>query len=236
MNTVTGRVLGVSVGAVRPLRADHRVHQTGFVKEPVSGRVTVGTLGIKGDEHIYHAHGGPDQALLVYSHDHYPFWREEHQLDLPDIGAMAENLTVAGLTETGVCIGDTFRIGEVVAQITSPRNPCYKIGLRYGDRDLPVVMQDRSIGGYLMRVIEEGTVGAGDSMTLLVRPGETMTVAEAARVVSRDRDDWATIERLTLLPDLAEAMRTKLQGLLQNRVVENEDARLYGEGEGDPED
>lgn len=236
MNTVIGRVLGVCAGPVQSLRAGGRVHQTGFVKAPILGRARVGTLGIEGDEHIYHAHGGPDQALLVYSHDHYSFWRTEHHLDLPDVGAMAENLTVEGLTESQVCIGDTFHIGEVVAQITSPRTPCYKIGLRYGDRDLPVVMQDLSNSGYLMRVITGGTVGAGDSMVLTDRPADTMTVAEAARVVARDRDDWDTIERLAALPGLAEAMRAKLRGLLQGRVVENEDARLFGEGEGDRDD
>ena len=234
MDTVQGRVVAVCVGTVQPLVASGRVHQTAFVKEPATGPVALGALGLDGDEHIYHAHGGTDQALLVYSLDHYAFWRDEYQLDLPSVGAFAENLTVEGLTETEVCIGDTFRIGEVVAQVTSPRVPCYKIGVRYANRELPVVMQEVGHTGYMLRVITEGAVEAGDDMTLIERPATTMTVAEAGRVVACDRDDWEVIEKLIAVPELAEAMRIELQDRLARQTREDADDRLYGEGEGVP--
>jgi MOSC domain-containing protein YiiM len=234
MDRIEGRVVAVCVGTVQPLRAGGRAHQTAFVKEPVMGPVAVRGLGLEGDEHIYHDHGGADQALLVYPLDHYAFWRDEFQLDLPGAGAFAENLTVEGLTETAVCIGDTFRIGEVVAQVTSPRTPCYKIGVRYDNKELPVAMQDVGNSGFLMRVIIEGEIEAGETMTLVKRSSITMTIREAGRVVAKDRDDWDAMERLIAIPELAEAMRNKLQIRLANRSVEGEEARLYGEGEGTP--
>ncbi len=193
-------------------------------------------LGLPGDEHVYPAHGGADQALLVYSLDNYGYWRDHHDLDLPPAGAFAENLTVEGLTEHEVCIGDTFAIGGVVAQVTSPRNPCYKIGVHYDDRLVPLVMQDKRSAGYLMRILTEGDLEAGLDMVLVDRPGDTMTVAEAVRVVSRDRDDWATIERLAAIPELADAMRRDLAGRLERRDRGDDAPRLYGEGEGEPID
>ena len=225
----SGRVLGVCVGRIRPMRARDRVHQTAFVKEPSAASVLVGTLGLEGDEHEFPAHGGPDQALLMYSVDHYPFWREESGIEPVPPGAFGENLTVTGLTETQVCIGDTLRIGEVVAQVTSPRAPCYKIGLRFDRRELPVRMQETCRTGYLLRVIEGGLLHSGDTMRLISRPADTVTVAEAARVRNRDRDDWEAVARVAVLPDLAAGMRTTLQARLASRELEPDAFRLFGE-------
>ncbi len=235
MDTLSGRVVAVYVGAVQGLEARGRVHQTAFVKEPVAGPVRLSALGLEGDQHVYHDHGGVDQALLVYSLDHYTFWRDEHNLDLPAAGAFAENLTVEGLIETEVFIGDTFQIGDVATQVTSPRNPCYLIGVRYDNKKLPAVMQDAGNTGYLLRVISEGEIKGGDRVTLIDRPAETMTVREAGRVLSTDRDDWPTIERLIAIPELADAMRLKLEARLAKRALDSEAIRLYGEGEGEGE-
>jgi len=230
-----GTVLGVCIGRVRPLEAGGRIHRTAFVKVPATEPVTLSVLGLEGDEHQYPAHGGPDQALLVYSADHYPRWAEEFGLDLPEAGAFGENLTVVGLTEEEVCIGDTFALGdEVVVQVTSPRSPCYKIGLRYDRRQLPLRMQETSRPGYLMRVLVEGELRTGDRMRLIERPSSALSVAEAARVVNRDRDDWPVVERLAAMPELAEAMRQTLTARLTSRDRDGDEHRLFGQGEGEP--
>jgi MOSC domain-containing protein YiiM len=224
-----GRVLGVCVGKVQPLPARGRVHRTGFLKYPADGPVRLGPLGLDGDEHDYPEHGGPDQALLVYSVDHYPFWQKEFGINLAPVGAFGENLTVTGLTEEEVCIGDTFRIGEVVAQVTSPRAPCYKIGDRFDRRQLPVRMQETLLTGYMMRVVTEGSLRAGDAMTLLSRPAGTVTVAEAARVRNRDRDDWEAVARVVALPGISGFMRAALEARLASRDPESDAHRLFGE-------
>jgi MOSC domain-containing protein YiiM len=230
-----GYVLGVCVGRVRPLRARGRIHQTGFVKDPAAGPIPLGPLGLEGDEHDFPDHGGPDQALLVYSVDHYAFWEDEFGIDLPPVGAFGENLTVTGLTEDEVCIGDTFRIGEAVAQVTSPRAPCYKIGLRVDRRELPVRMQEACRTGYMLRVVSGGLLRAGDGMRLISRPADAVTVAEAARVRNVDRDDWEAVARVAALPELSAVMRRTLEARLASREVESDSLRLFGEGRGEPE-
>ena len=230
-----GYVLGVCVGKVRPLRARGRIHQTGFMKEPTSAPVPLAPLGLDGDEHDFPDHGGPDQALLVYSVDHYPFWEDEFGIDLAPVGAFGENLTVTGLTEVEVCIGDTFRIGEALAQVTSPRAPCYKIGLRFDRRELPVRMQETCRTGYMLRVVSGDSLRTGDLMRLVSRPSGTVTVAEAARVRNRDRDDWEAVARVAALPELSAVMRRTLETRLASREVESDALRLFGEGRGDPE-
>jgi MOSC domain-containing protein YiiM len=222
-------VLAVCTGRATDLSGLGRTHHSAFVKDPVEGPVRLGVLGLEGDEQAYHDHGGSDQALLVYSHDHYAFWKERLGLNLPGAGAMAENLTVDGLTEETVHIGDVFTIGDARVQITSPRGPCFKLAARYESRELPRVMQETSWTGYLMRVLEPGTIESGQPMTLVERPEDSMTVAEAARVVNRDRSDWDVVERLTAIPSLAEAMRIKLQARLRRRDGGSDAARLYGD-------
>ena len=231
---IEGRIAAVCIGRVGELVARGRAHTTAFVKSPVDGPVPLGTLGLAGDEHAYHDHGGVDQALLIYSIDNYPFWRRELDLDLPVAGAMAENVTVEGLTEREVFIGDTFDVDGVLVQVTSPRGPCFKLGVRYGERRMARVMQDSCRTGYLMRVLAEGHLVAGQTMRLVDRPANSMTVAEAARVANRDRDDWPVVERLARIPSLADAMRIQLEARLERRDRGDDEARLYGEGEGRP--
>jgi MOSC domain-containing protein YiiM len=164
--------------------------------------------------------------------DHFVFW-QEHGLD-PGVPAFGENLTVEGLTETEVHIGDVFEIGSVRAQVTSPRQPCYKIGARYEDERLPRLMQETGRVGYLLRVLDEGTITAGDTMLLVERAHGSVSLSEASRVVNVDRSDWSAVERLIEQPALAEAMRETLRERLAADDPGDDAPRLYGEGEGEP--
>lgn len=233
MEKLSGQVLAVSAGKAAPLRFDGREDTSAFVKTPFEGPVLVNELGIEGDEHVFELHGGPDQALLVYSADHYPYWRSEHGIDLPPFSAFAENLTVTGLTEDLVMIGDVFQIGGVRAQVTRPRGPCYKIGYRYRDRQIPVVMQDRLNPGYMMRILETGHLEAGEEMLLVERSDESVTVAEAARVAFRDRDDWEAAARLAALPHATDGFRKEMERRVASRDGGDHSLRLFGE-EGHP--
>lgn len=227
--TVLSRVLAVCVGAAGVLEpVGRRPVRTAFVKAPLDGPVRLGRLGFPGDEHVYEGHGGPDMAALVYSADHYPFWRGLG-LDLPGAGAMGENLTVSGLAETEVFLGDTFEVGAAVIQVCQPRSPCYKLAARYGRKDMAVQLQSSGRTGFLVRVLEEGDVAAGDEVRLRER-GSDVSVAEAGRILDVDRHDLDGTRRLLALPELGSSTRAKLESRLAKAPERGLDtARLFGD-------
>ena len=158
---------------------------TGFYKEPVSGPVYVTVMGLEGDgvadkKH----HGGIDKAVLAYSADNYPLW--ENELSQPmEHGGFGENLTINGLDESSVCIGDRFRIGEVIFEVSQPRQPCWKLGRRWNHPELPKLVVQNSRSGWYLRVLEEGTLKATDSVDLELRPNPAWTIRQANEVFYR---------------------------------------------------
>ena len=165
-------------------------------KDPVAGQVWAGREGLSGD-HQYHRehHGGPERALLMYSADHYPVWRAEwDRFDL-GYGAFGENLTVAGVTEDTVCVGDVFRIGDVRVEVSSPRTPCSTLSRRHGIPDLvkTIILNHRS--GWYLRVLHEGWLEAGMRPRLADRPYPQWTIRRAAEV-KRERGERPEEARL----------------------------------------
>jgi MOSC domain-containing protein YiiM len=215
--SLQGVVLAVCVGRTGTLAAGRREVSTAFVKSPLTGPVHLGVLGFPGDEHVYEDHGGPDMAVLVYPHEHYSHWRSLG-LELPDVGAMAENLTVTGLLETDVHLGDVFTVGGAVVQVCQPRSPCFKLGARFGRPDVPVQMQDTGYTGYLLRVIEEGLVAAGDALTLVERTSD-VSVADAGRVANVDRHDLDGARRVLAVDALGASTRRKLEARLDAPIA-----------------
>jgi MOSC domain-containing protein YiiM len=185
---------------------------SGFVKEPVHGPVRVSRTSLDGDGQAdLRVHGGVDKAILAYSAGHYPLWREELGMrDLPH-GAFGENFTIAGLDERNVCVGDVWQIGRVRAEVSQPRQPCWKLARRWRRPDLPgrVIANGRS--GWYFRVIAEGDVAAGDTVTLLERPSPRWTVAEATDVMLHRATDRRATSELAELAALAESWRVALR-------------------------
>lgn len=217
---VSGTVRAVCVGRKGTLQAGGRRIATAFVKTPVDGPVPVTTLGLPGDEHVYREHGGAEMALLAYAHEHYARWRALG-IALPEAGAMGENLTLTGMVETDVHVGDTFAVGPtVVVQVTQPRSPCSKIAARYGRPDLAVQVQEAGATGWLLRVLTEGSVAAGDRVVLVDREPHGVTVAEAGRVLHLDRenrenrDDRDDVRRVLAVASLGVVTRRKLEARL----------------------
>ena len=210
-----GTVLGVSAGRTATLTHGRRTMRSAFVKTAIAERIEVGVLGIPGDEHVYEDHGGPDMALLAYPVEHFAHWRSLG-LELPDAGALGENLTVGGLDETTVHLGDTFAVGTALIQVAQPRTPCYKLAARFGRKDMPLMVQDTGFTGYLLRVLQEGSIGAGDEMRLVDRQGHGVTVAEAGRAVNVDRNDVETARRVLAVDALGASVRRKLEGRVRS--------------------
>jgi MOSC domain-containing protein YiiM len=189
---------------------------TAIDKRPVDGRVALAGLGFDGDEQAdLRVHGGPDKAVCCYPSEHFPRWAALLGRDTMPFGAFGENLTLAGALETGVCVGDTYISGGdgAVVQVSQPRGPCFKIAARWGKRTLTRDMAYDMIAGFYLRVLEPGTVAAGDAMTLVDRVSD-VTIAEVLRVTYRDRHDPPALQRVVEVPELAEQWRASLARLV----------------------
>jgi len=181
----TGRPTRVGTpGASDPME---REFISAIWKAPVAGPAEVTRMGLEGDAVAdTRVHGGPDQALLMYDGEHYPHWRAEWGVADLGAGGFGENLTVAGLTEETVCVGDVLEIGPVRLQVTATRQPCATLARRHQRRDLVREVYGTGRSGWYLRVLEEGTLEAGVSMHLLERPNPDWTV-RAALLAYRDR-------------------------------------------------
>ncbi|MBM4422973.1 MAG: MOSC domain-containing protein [Chloroflexi bacterium] len=154
-------------------------------------------------------HGGAEKAVCAYSFEHYPFW-EEWLGEKLSPGAFSENLTISGLHETDVCIGDVFRVGEALLQISQPRQPCSKLAGKRGRKDLPQAIHENGFSGFYLRVLREGMVRVGDSFEWASRHPDKVTVAFANQVMYRHRTDPHSLYRVLAVPELSIAWRETL--------------------------
>lgn len=226
---ITAEVLAVYTGRVAALRHGRVSVPSAVVKSPVVGEVLLRPGGLVGDEQADRKnHGGPDKAVLVYPAEHYAD-PVSPASGLP-VGSLGENLSTAGLLESDVRIGDVLTLGECVLQVSQPRRPCYKMGARHGIPDLPVRMQERGHTGYYLRVLQQGTVAAGQALRLSRAAGHGVTVAEVNRVLNVDKDDLTGAARvLSAGDDLPARWRVTLeQRLARSGDGAGDDERLYG--------
>ncbi len=216
-------------GAADPM---DRPWTTGFFKEAVVGPVQLRLTNLDGDGQADRVHhGGRDKAVLAYSAEHYPIWRQlMNQPSLP-FGAFGENFTVTGLTEADVCIGDTWRVGdEVVVQVSQPRQPCWKLARRWRIKTLAFEVQQTGRTGWYFRVLTEGTVAAGMRLTLADRPYPDWTVDRANRLMHLDKKNTSAALELAAIPLLSENWQATLARRAQQQESDPQ-KRLIGENE-----
>ncbi len=201
-------LISVNVGLPREVEANGQRVLTGIFKEPVAGRVAVRRLNLEGDRQAdLSVHGGPDKAVYAYPAEHYEFWRRElPEMELP-FGMFGENLTVEGLREDELNIGDRFAIGSAEFQVTQPRLPCSKLGIKFGRADMVKRFLHSRRTGFYLRVVKEGEVGAGDAITLLSRDLGNVTVADITRLYAFERNNASLLRRLLELTALPEDWR-----------------------------
>ncbi|WP_204910487.1 MOSC domain-containing protein [Microlunatus spumicola] len=198
-------VLSVQVGGPRAYPWLGRPIVTSIVKHPVAGRVRVHAHHLEGDEQADpNAHGGADKAVHAYAREDLDWWAAELGHPLAN-GTFGENLTTSGLDLTHAVIGQTWRVGTAVLQVTEPRTPCWKLGFRMGDPGFPRRMAAARRPGVLLRVLEEGALGPGDAVTLERPPAHGITAADITRVYLRESRDLSVIDAA---PELAAHWRT----------------------------
>jgi MOSC domain-containing protein YiiM len=175
------KLLSIQVGRPRDLQWRGQDVRTSIFKTSVTGPVRVRLLNIDGDEQSdLTVHGGRNKAVYVYPSEHYDFWKNELPDEAFPWGAFGENLTTEGLLEDRVCIGDRLLCGTAEFVVTQPRQPCYKLGVKFDRLDMVKRFHRSGRSGFYLAVLREGTIEAGDAITLIGATGGRVTVADAA--------------------------------------------------------
>lgn len=207
-STLVRELISVNVGLPRTVEWRGKRVTTGIFKNPVQGRVRLHRLNLDGDGQAdLTVHGGPDMAVYLYPAEHYDYWRQE----LPDTelpwGMFGENFTARGLLEEFINIGDRFRIGAAELQVTQPRMPCYKLGLKFGRDDMVKRFLASRRTGFYFRVLKEGYVKAGDPIEPIARDENDVTVADITRLYVREKVSPELLQRAADLQALPESWR-----------------------------
>ena len=208
------RIISLNVGLPSAQRYEGRKVITAGAKKPVP-RAVLRFENFDGDRQADQVnHGGFEKAVCVYPFDHYPYWSRQLGRDLKP-GAFSENLTISGAIESEVCVGDVFRIGEAMVQVSQPRMPCAKLAGKDESKTLPKLMVNVGYTGFYMRVLSEGLVAAGDSFDLFRAHPDRITIAEVNSIIYEKSYDVALIERLAELAEFSEVGRAQFARRLQ---------------------
>ncbi len=202
------QVISVNVGQPREVIWKGQTVTTGIFKEPVAGRIAVRRLNLDGDRQAdLTVHGGPEKAIYAYPAEYYAFWREQFpKMDLP-WGMFGENLTITGLLDNTVHIGDRFQVGSTHLMVTQPRLPCYKLGLKFGRDDILKRFLQSRMTGFYFSVLKEGEVAANDPIILLHRDEHQIKVDDITRLYRQDRHNLDLLRRVVEVEALPEAWR-----------------------------
>ncbi len=206
------QVLSVNVGLPRAVVWKGRMVVTGIFKEPVAGRIAIRRLNLEGDRQAdLTVHGGPEKAVYAYPAEYYAFWREQFpEMELP-WGMFGENLTIMGLLDESVHIGDRFQVGSAHLMVTQPRLPCYKLGLKFGRDDILKRFLQSGLTGFYFAVLKEGDVAAGDPIRLLYRDEHQVKVADITRLYRQDRHNLDLLRRVLTVEALPASWREYFQ-------------------------
>ena len=204
-------ISGVFTGQVRAMPGDGR--PTAIFKEPVIGRMRVGTEGLEADRQAdRRVHGGPEKAVHHFPLETHARLAQEFPEAAPGLvaGAFGENISTAGADESTVCIGDVFRLGSARVQLCQPRTPCWKIEARHGVEGMTRHVAEAGIAGWYYRVLAVGEVGTGDDCELIERAAGAITLTEFWRIVNTHRPALDDLQRLRMAPGLAGNWQRKL--------------------------
>jgi MOSC domain-containing protein YiiM/ferredoxin-NADP reductase len=216
-----GQLLSINVGLPRDVAwRGEKVH-TAIWKQPVQGRIRVRRLNVEGDgQGDLTGHGGEHRAVMVYQMDAYHYW--EAQLGRKDFsfGQFGENFTVAGLADDEVSIGDRYRIGSALFEVTQPRVTCYRVGIRMAEPAMAALLVSHHRPGFYFRVLEEGDVGAGDEITKVADGPEHITVANIDALLYLPNPSREQLERSLRVPALSEGWKTSLRAIAEQKTSE----------------
>lgn len=237
-HAMAGQLRSMQVGRPRDLRTpgatdrEDRPWRSAFFKEPVLGPRRLTCTNLEGDGQAdLHVHGGPDKAVCVYPALRYPYWERELRIPSLPPGAFGENFTVDGVVESDVCVGDVYQVGGATVQVSQPRGPCWKLARRWKVKDLAVRFQRTGFTGWYLRVLAQGTVEAGQYLTLVERPHPEWSIARANQINYHEREDREAARALAACEALGRRWRDRLAARAAgdgDQGPAGDDQRLYG--------
>ena len=200
----SGRVLAVNVGTPREFEYDGHPARSAIWKSPVSGRIAARGVNLAGDEQAdREVHGGPDKAVYAYAVEDTRWWEQEIGRSLM-YGAFGENLTTEGIEVNDALIGERWEIGSALFEVSQPRVPCWRLGVRMNDKRFPRRFTKALRPGAYLRIVREGELGAGDEVRVVERLDHDLTVRDVFRIYTRDRREAG---RLLAVPWLSESWK-----------------------------
>ena len=225
MATTAGKVLSVNIGTVREFEYSGRPAKSAIWKLPAVGRIAARGVNLAGDDQADRkAHGGPDKAVYAYAAEDLRWWEQEIGRSLA-YGEFGENLTTEGIEVNNALVGERWQIGTTVLEVSEPRIPCWRLGVRMNDKMFPRRFTEALRPGSYMRIIVEGDVGTGDDIRVVERPDHDLTIRDVFRIYTRDRDE---VERLLAVPQMSESWRRWADDWLQKAKGRSADAAEPG--------
>ena len=225
MATTAGKVLSINVGTVREFEYSGRPAKSAIWKSPAVGRIAARGVNLAGDDQAdRRAHGGPDNAVYAYAVEDARWWEKEIGRPLAH-GEFGENLTTEGIDVNDAVIGEHWEIGSTVLEVSEPRVPCWRLGVRMTDPLFPRRFTEALRPGSYLRIIVEGDVGAGDAIRLVEKPNTGLTIRDVFRIYTRDRHE---AERLLAVPRISAAWKRWATDSLQKVRGRPRDAAVPG--------
>src|SRR6266851_5295610 len=209
------RLLSVNVGTPRQIDWNGRQVTTAIFKHPVDGPRFAGRLNVEGDRQAdLAAHGGEHRAVFVYQIESYRYWQQLLGRQGFTYGQFGENFTVEGLPDDKVCIGDRYRIGTAVFEVTQPRVTCYRVGIALGEPRMPALLVSHHRPGFYLRVLHEGMVEAGQEIVKITSGPQAMTVAEIDALLYLPHRSRRNLARALRIPALSQGWKGSFHELL----------------------
>ena len=206
------KVLSINISEPKKITFNGKELITSIYKMPINKEVEVGQLGIEGDRQAdLQVHGGYDKAVYAYSHSHYSHWSKIMKKSYEEFGLVGENLTIDNFDESAVFIGDEYKIGTTLLQISQPRIPCYKIGIKMNSREFPKLFSQSGLLGSYMRVIEVGKMKIGDSVELSRRDDDSMSIFEISQLLFVDIKNIESMKKAIDLKYLSEEIKERFR-------------------------
>ena len=201
MSKSAAKLVSINVGTPREFEYKGRTAISAIWKSPVSGRVAAKGVNLEGDDQAdREAHGGFDKAIYAYALEDLQWWKQQIEQDI-EHGQFGENFTTQGLDVNGALVGERWEIGTTILEVSEPRIPCWRFGVRMNDKTFPKKFTQALRPGSYLRIIEEGEVGVGDEIKVVEKPNHNLSIQDVFRIYTKDRDEAEHILEAELVSD-----------------------------------